>query len=158
QPAAEVVEAMLPFLREFYGNPSSVHRFGQRARQAVDEARGRVASLLGCAESELLFTGGGTESINTAIRGILSSRAQRKKVVISCVEHSATRELCQQLGKEGFEIVEIAVDVSGSLDLDHLRKSVDDQTALASIMWANNETGVIFPIEEIASICKVARV
>src|SRR5438045_8374462 len=102
QPAPEVVQAMLPFLSEMYGNPSSVHRLGQRSRQAIDEARAKVAALLNCSDSELLFTGGGTESINTAIRGILASRAPRKRVVTSSVEHSASRELCTQLGKEGF--------------------------------------------------------
>src|SRR3712207_5798213 len=106
RPAPEVVEAMLPYLTEWYGNPSSVHRFGQRARQAVDEARGQVAALLGCAEAELLFTGGGTEAVNTAIRGIYAARAPRRRVVISSVEHSATRELCGQLAKEGAEVVE----------------------------------------------------
>src|SRR5437764_15162955 len=97
RPAAEVVAVMVPLLEEFYGNPSSVHRFGQRARQAIDEARAQVAGLVGCSDAELLFTGGGTEAINTAVRGILAARSPRKRVVISTVEHSATRELCQQL-------------------------------------------------------------
>src|SRR5439155_19105745 len=126
QPAPEVVEMMLPFLTEMYGNPSSVHRLGQRARQAIDEARAKVAALLNCSDSELLFTGGGTESINTAIRGILAARTPRKRVVTSTVEHSATRELCAQLRKEGFEIIYIEVDYDGQLDLDQLRSSVSD--------------------------------
>src|SRR3954449_12954310 len=88
RPAPEVVDAMVPYLAEFYGNPSSVHRFGQRARQAVDEARAQVAGLVGCTESELLFTGGGTEAINTAVRGLLAARAPRKRVVTTTVEHS----------------------------------------------------------------------
>src|SRR6266496_5633970 len=117
QPPPEVVAAMLPYLTQWYGNPSSVHRFGQRARQAIDEARAHVASLIGSAESELLFTGGGTESINTALRGLLAARAPRKKLITTTVEHSATRELCQQLAKEGVEVVELPVDRSGSLDL-----------------------------------------
>lgn len=158
KPAAEVVAAMMPYLTQFYGNPSSVHRFGQRARQALDEARGQVATLVGCNESELMFGGGGTEVINTAIRGVLTARAPRKKVVISSVEHSATRELCQQLGREGFEVVVIDVDREGVLDLDRLRSVVDDGVALVSIMWANNETGVIFPVREIVEICKASRV
>src|SRR3954469_9640612 len=107
QPASEVVAAMLPFLTELFGNPSSTYRFGQRSRQAVDEARGQVAALVGCAEAELLFTGCGTESINTAVRGLLAMRSPRKKIIISTVEHSATRELCQQLAREGAEIVQI---------------------------------------------------
>src|SRR5881392_2155871 len=112
RPAPEVVAAMLPFLTEWYGNPSSVHRFGQRARQAIDEARAQIAALVHCAESELLFTGGGTESINTAIRGLLAARSPRKRIVTTTVEHSATRELCQQLAKEGNEVVETTVDRS----------------------------------------------
>ncbi len=158
QPAPQVVQAMLPYLTELYGNPSSVHRFGQRARQAVDEARGQVAALLGCGESELIFTGGGTEAVNSAIRGLLASRSPRRKIVTSAVEHSATRELCRQLETEGVTVVEIPVDHGGALDLDGLRASLDDQTALVSLMWANNETGVLFPVQEIAAICKSAGV
>jgi cysteine desulfurase len=158
KPAAEVVAAMMPYLTDLYGNPSSVHRFGQRARQAMDEARGQVATLVGCSESELMFGGGGTELINTAIRGVLTARAPRKKIVTSSVEHSATRELCQQLGREGFEVVVIDVDREGVLDLDRLKSVVDDSVALVSIMWANNETGVIFPVEQIVEIYKAARV
>jgi cysteine desulfurase len=158
RPDPRVVEAMVPYLTETYSNPSSVHRFGQLARQAVNEARGRVATLVGASDSEMLFTSGGTESINTAVRGILAARAPRKRIVISSVEHSATRELCAQLGKEGFEIVQICVDQTGVLDLDQLRSVVDEQTAVVSIMWANNETGVIFPVEQIAETCKSARV
>src|SRR5437868_2467119 len=146
KPAAEVVEAMMPLLTEWYGNPSSVHRFGQRARQFVDEARGQVAGLVGCEEKELLFTGGGTEAVNTAIRGFLATRGPRKRIVTTTVEHSATRELCQQLAKEGAaDIVEVAVDRLGRLDMEALRAAVTEETALVTAMWANNETGVIFP-------------
>src|SRR6476619_3055635 len=111
RPAPEVVDAMLPYLTEWYGNPSSVHRFGQRARQAIDVARGQVAALVGCGESELLFTGGGTEAVNTAGRGLFAARGPRRRIVTSAVEHSADRELCAQLAKEGAEVVEIPVDV-----------------------------------------------
>ena len=158
RPAPEVVAAMVPYLSELYGNPSSVHRMGQRARQAVDEARAQVASLVGCADSELLFTGGGTEAINTAIRGLLAVRSPRKRIVTTSVEHSATRELCQQLAREGLEIIEVPVDVIGALDLDRLRAEVNDATALVSVMWGNNETGVVFPVDQVAQICKAARV
>lgn len=158
QPAPQVVEAMLPYLTELYGNPSSVHRLGQRSRQAIDEARASVAKLVGCAEAELLFTAGGTESINTAIRGLLVARSPRSRVVTSTVEHSATRELCQQLAREGCEIVEIPVDREGSLDLDRLRAEVNDAAALVSILWANNETGVLFPVDQIAAICREMKV
>jgi cysteine desulfurase len=158
RPAPEVVAAMLPMLTEWYGNPSSVHRFGQRARQAVDEARGQVARLVNCAEAELLFTGGGTEAVNTAVRGILGARSPRKRVVTSTVEHSAARELCAQLGKEGAEIVEIPVDVGGALDLDRLAPAINDETALVTLLWANNETGVLFPVDRVAELCAARRV
>jgi cysteine desulfurase len=158
RPAPEVVTAMLPYLTELYGNPSSVHRFGQRARHAVDDARAQVATLAGCSDSELLFTGGGTEAINTAVRGLLAARAPRKRIVTTTVEHSATRELCQQLAREQIEIVEIPVDVSGALDMDRLAAGLNDATALASIMWANNETGVTFDVGQVARICRDARV
>ena len=158
KPAPEAVAEMLPFLSEWYGNPSSVHRFGQRARQAIDEARARCAALIGSGESELMFTAGGTESINSAVRGILAARAPRKRVVTTTVEHSATRELCQQLGKEEVQVVPVRVDREGTLDLDELRLAVTDETALVTIMWANNETGVLFPVEQIAEICRAKRV
>src|ERR1043166_6020767 len=153
KPAPEVVTAMLPFLTEWYGNPSSVHRFGQRSRQAIDEARGQIAALIGCAEAEIAFTSGGTESVNAAVRGLLVARSPRKKILTSTVEHSATRELCQQLVREGFEVVEIEVDRTGALTLEQLERSLDDQTALVTMMWANNETGVLFPVDRIASLC-----
>src|SRR4026207_2111684 len=134
RPDPEVVEAMLPDLTTWYGNPSSarrlppwsapppgVHRFGQRARQAIDEARAQVAKLIHCADGELTFTGGGTEAINTVIRGLYLARAPRKRIVTTTVEHSATRELCAQLAKEGVEIVEVDVDSGGALDLDRLK-------------------------------------
>jgi len=154
RPAPEVVAAMMPYLTQWYGNPSSVHRFGQRSRQAIDEARSQVAIAIGCADSELLFTGGGTESINTAVRGILSARAPRKRIVTSAVEHSATRELCAQLAKEGAEVIEVPVDRRGALDLERLTDALDDTAALAAFMWANNETGVLFPVGEVAAICR----
>lgn len=158
RPAPEVIAAMMPLYEEFYGNPSSVHRFGQRARQAVDEARFNLAELVGCSPTELSFTGGGTEAVNTAIRGILATRAPRKRIVITAVEHSATRELCQQLAREGAEIITLDVDIEGRLDLDELKARVNDDTALVSLMWANNETGVLFPVREIAVICREKKV
>jgi cysteine desulfurase len=158
RPAPEVVDAMLPFLREQYGNASSIHRLGQFARRATDIARGQIASLVGCQESELLFTAGGTEAINTAIRSLLASRGPRKKIVTSVVEHSATRELCARLAEDGAQIVEIPVDTLGRLDLAALEAAVDDDTALVTVMWANNETGVIFPISEISAICRARKV
>ncbi|HEV8378484.1 MAG TPA: aminotransferase class V-fold PLP-dependent enzyme, partial [Tepidisphaeraceae bacterium] len=118
--APGVLEAMMPYLTEWYGNPSSVHRFGQKSRHAIDEARAQVASLIGCADSEISFTGGGTEAINSAIRGLLGGRAGKNKIVTTSVEHSATRELCRELAKQGTQVVEIGVNPSGTLDLDAL--------------------------------------
>jgi len=156
--APGVLEAMMPYLTEWFGNPSSVHRFGQRSRHAVDEGRSQVASLIGCSEQELSFTGGGTEAINTVVRGLLAGRAGKNKVVTTVVEHSATRELCRELAKNGTEVVEVGVDQQGVLDMDALRSAVDENTGVVSIMWANNETGVIFPVAEIAKICREKRV
>jgi cysteine desulfurase len=148
KPAPQVVEAMTPYLGELYGNPSSVHRLGQRSRQAIDEARSQIAQLVGCTEGELMFTGGGTEAINTAVRGILNARLPRNRIITSTVEHSATRELCQQLAREGAQVVEIEVDRDGLLNLDQLKKELDERAtdvALVTMMWANNETGVLQP-------------
>lgn len=158
KPAPEVVAAMLPYLTEWYGNASSVHRFGQRSRQAIDEARSQVAALVGCDDGELIFTGGGTESINTALRGLLMSRSPRKQILTSTVEHSAVRELCKNLGQHGAEVLEIPVDEQGSPDLDRLESVLSDDTALVSMMWANNETGVIMPVAEVAEMCRRRRV
>jgi cysteine desulfurase len=158
QTAPEVVEAMLPFFTEWYGNPSSVHRFGQLARKAVDDARASVGNLIGAAENEITFTASGTEGVNTAVRGLLATRTPRKRIVTSTVEHAATRQLCGQLQKEGFEVVDIAVDSQGMLDMPGLVKAVSDEVALVSMLWANNETGVIFPVDQIASLCRSFRV
>jgi cysteine desulfurase len=158
RPAPEVVEAMLPYLRDLYGNPSSLHRFGGLARKAIDDARAAVATLIGCRESELVFTGGGTESVNTAIRGLLGARSPRRRIVTSVVEHAATRTLCQQLAREGFTITAIEVDREGLPDMDALSAALGDDVALATLIWANNETGVIFPMEQIAALCRAARV
>jgi cysteine desulfurase len=154
RPAPEVVGAMLPYLEELYGNASSVHRFGQLSRKAIDEARAVVAELIGCKDTELVFTGSATESVNTAVRGLLAGRSPRKKIVTSTVEHSATKELCQQLGREGFEISLVNVDGMGRIDLRELENAIDEQTALVTLIWANNETGVIFPAETIADVCR----
>jgi cysteine desulfurase len=158
KPAPEAVAAMLPYLTEWYGNPSSVHRFGQRSRQAIDEARSQVAALVGCDDAELIFTGGGTESINTALRGLLLSRSPRKQILTSTVEHSAVRELCKNLGQQGAEVLEIPVDEQGSPDLERLESVLSEDTALVTMMWANNETGVIMPVAEVAEMCRRRRV
>jgi cysteine desulfurase len=158
KPAPEVVEAMIPYLTEWYGNASSVHRFGQRSRQAIDEARSQVAALIGCDDAELVFTAGGTESINTALRGLLLSRSPRKQILTSTVEHSAVKELCKHLGRDGAEVLEIPVNQQGSPDVERLESLLSDDTALVTVMWANNETGVIMPVAEIAAMCQRRRV
>ena len=157
-PAPEVVEAMGQSLADLYGNPSSTHRLGQEARRRVDLARQAVCKLLNAATGELLFTSGGTEAINTAIRGIYHMRRPRTKIIISTVEHAATTGVCDQLYADGAQIIEIGVDHDGKLDLPRLQRELDDQVALVSVMWANNETGVIFPVAEIARLCRAAKV
>jgi cysteine desulfurase len=156
--APEVFAAMQPYFQELYGNPSSVHRFGQLSRRAIDEARANVAKLIDVRDSEILFTGSGTESVNTAIRGLLAARSPRRKLITSAVEHSATRELCLQLQRDGVELITIPVDGRGRLDLAALAAALDDEVALAAMMSANNETGVIFPIAEIGALCRKAGV
>ena len=152
--AQEVVEEMLPYFTEFYGNPSSMHSFGGQVGKKVVEARQRIASLLGCTPDEIVFTSCGTESDNAAIRGVLESAGARRKIITSRIEHPAVLSTCRQLEAHGYMIVEIGVDKQGRLNLDELKDSIDDNTALVTIMHANNETGVIFPIEEIAQLAK----
>jgi cysteine desulfurase len=152
-----VREAMWPFLGEHYGNPSSTHRFGQESRQALEAARHQLASLLGCDVRELVFTSGGTESDNAAIHGLLAVRAPRKLIVTSTVEHSAVRTPLQALAKSAHTVIEIPVDPQGAIDLDLLAKTLADRApdiALVSIMWANNETGVLFDIPRIGELCR----
>lgn len=152
--APEVVDAMLPFLTERYGNPSSIHAFGGDVKRDIDRARERVAALLGAEPSEIIFTSCGTESDNTAIRGTLQAYPEKRHILTSKVEHPAVRSLCRQLAKEGYRVTELPVDRAGKLDLDLLARSIADDTAIVSIMYANNETGVVFPIDEVARIAK----
>ena len=151
----EVVEAMRPFLTELYGNPSSIHRFGSQVAQSVHEARQRVAAAIGASDPvEVMFTSCGTEGDNAAIRGMLEARPDKRHIVTTLVEHPAVMGLCQHLEKKGYRVTWLGVNQDGMLDLNELRDALTDQTALVSIMWANNETGVIFPIEEIGEIVK----
>lgn len=152
QVAEEVIEEMMPFLRDKYGNPSSMHTFGGQVGKQVAQARERVAALLGCEPDEILFTSCGTESDNTAIKGILSMYPDRRKVVTTRVEHPAVLTTCRDLERHGYSISEISVDGQGRLDVDELGFRLDDNTAIVSVMWANNETGTIFPIERIAEL------
>jgi cysteine desulfurase len=149
-----VVEAMLPWLSSNYGNPSSVYRIGREANAAVEKAREQVATLLSCEPSEILFTSCGSESINTAIQSALSIDPDRTHVVTSAVEHSATMKLGEHLARRGMEVTWLKVDGDGHLDMDTLRRSVNGETAVVSLLWANNETGVYFPVEEIADFCR----
>lgn len=158
RPAPEVVRAMAEALEQNYANPSSAHRAGQLARKAVDDARQQVASLVGCGARELIFTSGGSESINTAIRAMYRLRLPRKKIITSAVEHSATQGACDLAKAEGARIVEIGVGLGGELDLDRLKAELDDDAALVTLLWANNETGVVFDMAEIAAICQSAKV
>jgi cysteine desulfurase len=149
-----VIEEMLPFLREYYGNPSSGYVFAAKARKAVDLARERLAALLGCAPSEIVFTSGGTESNNAVINSALQFEAPGKNVVTSAVEHSAVLRPCQDLAKHGCAVMFLPVDRDGNVDLAELEAAIRPETALVSMMWANNETGVLFPVQKIAEICR----
>jgi cysteine desulfurase len=148
-----VLEAMLPFFKEQYGNPSSAYSFGKRVAKAVAVAREQVASLIGCEPEEIIFTSCGTESDNTAIQSALSLDPDRKHIVTSKVEHSAIIKQTESLARRGYEITWLDVDSEGLIDLSELDKVIRNDTAIVSLMWANNETGVLFPVQEIAEIC-----
>lgn len=153
----EVIEAMLPYLTEQYGNPSSIHSFGREAREALENSRRKIASLIGAEPDELYFTGCGTESDNIALTGhILSAPVHKNGLVTTAIEHSAIMNTGAMLRKKGHDVAFIGVDRLGRVDLDQLSANVDDGTALVSIMHANNETGVIQPIREAAEIAHAA--
>ena len=149
-----VFAEMQPYFCELYGNPSSMHFFGGQVQKKVDEARKRVAALLGATPEEIIFTACGTESDNAAIRSALEVSPDRRHIITTRVEHPAVLTLCRNLSKRGYRVTELNVDGEGRLDLDELRSAIDDDTALVSIMYANNETGVVFPIEEVGAIVK----
>jgi len=150
----EVFAAMRPFLEDSYGNPSSAYVFAREARSAIAIARESVADLLGVNPTEIVFTSGGTESDNWAILGALESRPGKRHIVTTRVEHEAVRKLCQKLEGNGYDITWLDVDESGGLDLNQVRDAIRDDTAVVSVMMANNETGVLFPVAEIAEIVK----
>jgi len=152
--APEVLEAMLPYLKEYYGNPSSMHTFGGKVDRNIKEARTSVASLLGAAPEEIVFTSCGTESDSTAIRAAILSNPDKKHIITTRVEHPAVKNLFEYLSKNGYRVTFVPVDSKGRLDMDYLYKNLTDNTAIVSIMWANNESGVIFPIEEISRAVK----
>jgi len=152
--APEVLEAMLPYFSELYGNPSSMHTFGGQVGQKVRLAREQVAALLGAATEEILFTSCGSESDNAAIRSALTVQPGKRHIVTSRVEHPAVRALCARLKNEGYRITELPVDGDGRLDMEQYRRSLTQDTAIVSLMWANNETGTIFPVERAAELAR----
>ncbi|MEW6043303.1 MAG: cysteine desulfurase family protein [Thermoproteota archaeon] len=146
------LQEMLPYLKENYGNPSSIHRFGRVATKAIETARKRVADLIGAQPSEILFTSGGTESNNTALFGVVN--AKKGQVITSSIEHDAILEPCKKLESQGCSIVYLPVDGTATINIEKLKSTISKDTLLVSIMYANNEVGTIQPIKEIAQICR----
>lgn len=149
-----VFEEMRPYFCELYGNPSSMHYFGGQVQNKVTEARKQVAQLLGASSGEIIFTACGTESDNTAIRSALEVLPERRHIITSRVEHPAVLTQCRNLAAKGYRVTEIGVDGAGNLNMDEYKQAIDEDTAIVSLMWANNETGVIFPVEEAAVLAK----
>lgn len=154
QVAPEVLEAILPYFHQLYGNPSSAHSFGGLIARDIRTAREQVAQLLGASPEEILFTSCGTESDNTAIRAALTTQPEKRHIVASRVEHPAIKSLCAQLAGEGYRITEIPVNSDGVLDMERYENSLSPDTAIVSLMWANNETGVLFPVEKAAEMAR----
>jgi cysteine desulfurase len=155
--ASEVREAMMPYLTELYGNPSSIHTFGGQVANRIAEAREAMAALLGAQPSELLWTSCGSESDSAAILSALECMGDRRHIVTSRVEHPAVRVLCRYLqDKKGCRLTEVSVDAEARLDMDEYARAVSDDTALVTLMWSNNETGVTFPVDKCAAIAKAA--
>ncbi|MBT3258822.1 MAG: cysteine desulfurase NifS [Deltaproteobacteria bacterium] len=154
QVAPEVLEEMMPYFHELYGNPSSAHTFGGQVGKKIREARESVAEFLGVDPEEILFTSCGSESDNAAIRSALELNPDKRHIVTSRVEHPAIKSFCEYLAGNGYRVTEIPVDSQGNLDMGAYEESLTSDTAIASIMWGNNETGVIFPVEEAAVLAK----
>ena len=152
--APEVLDAMLPYFSTNYGNPSSMHSFGGNVAAEIEAARENVANLIGAAPEEIVFTSCGTESDGTAVRAAIESNPDKKHLVTSRVEHPAIKNLYEALSKKGYRATFVPVDSQGRLDIDYLYNSLSDDTAIVSLMWGNNETGVIFPVEEISKEVK----
>jgi len=150
--APEAVAAMLPYFSEYYGNASSIHKFGGRLAKVVEEGRAKVAGFLGADPSEIIFTSCGTEGDNAAILSALDVCPKRRKIVISTVEHPAILNLGKDLERRGYTVVKIPVDSLGRLDMDRAREMIDADTAVVSVMWANNETGNLYPVEALAEL------
>jgi len=154
QVAPEVLDVMLPYFKEQYGNPSSMHSFGGQVAKKIAEAREQAAALIGASPDEIIFTSCGTESDNAAIRSALATNPEKRHIVTSRVEHPAVKALCASLSRQGYKITEVPVDNNGLLDMVQYEKSLSPDTAAVSLMWANNETGVIFPVEHAAEIAR----
>jgi len=152
--APEAVEAMTPYLTEFYGNPSSVHRLGAKPAEAVRAARRQVAGLFGCSSEEVVFTSCGTESNNLAIAGVLESAPGKQHIVTTTVEHAAINRVVDRMESKGYGVTRVPVDGDGRLNFGALEDAIREDTALVAAMWANNETGVLFPIDEIAAVTR----
>ncbi|HFQ90498.1 MAG TPA: cysteine desulfurase NifS [Desulfobulbus sp.] len=155
--APEVVDAMMPFLTDCYGNPSSMHTFGGQVAKAIEEARGRIADLLGAEPEEIVFTSCGTESDSTAILSALQTWPEKRHVVTTRVEHPAVKNLCENLAQltgHKHRVTRLKVEGDGTLDMEEYRQALTEDTAIVSVMWANNETGVIFPVEEMAAMAR----
>ncbi|MFZ5906954.1 MAG: cysteine desulfurase NifS [Nitrospirota bacterium] len=156
--APEVFDAMQPYLTELYGNPSSMHTFGGQIHRKIEEARAGVARLIGADPDEIIFTSCGTESDNTAILSAVESVAGKRHIITTRVEHPAVRNFCKHLGRKGFRITFLPVNHQGQLNLDDLIKALDDDTVLVTIMYANNEVGNIYPVQEIGAILRERRI
>ncbi len=152
--APEVVEEMSPYFAELYGNPSSMHFFGGQVQRKVEEARQRVAALIGAQPGEVIVTSCGTESDNTAIMSALRCNPDKRHIVTTRVEHPAVKNLVVRLKREGYRVTELPVNRNGLLSMEDVARAITDDTAIVSVMWANNETGVIFPVEKIAELAK----
>lgn len=154
-----VVEAMLPFFTEQFGNPSSLHQYGSRVGMALKRARQQVQALIGAEhDAEIVFTSCGTESDNTAILSALRAQPQRKEIITTVVEHPAVLALCEHLEKEGYRVHRLKVDAKGRLDMREYRGMLSERVAVVSVMWANNESGTLFPVEEMAELARSAGV
>ncbi|MBU0506351.1 MAG: cysteine desulfurase NifS [bacterium] len=145
-----VLDEMLPFLKEYYGNPSSMYGLAEKSGTKIKEARQRVAALINASEDEIIFTSCGTESNNTAVHAALEKQPEKKHIITTRVEHPAIKSLCERLARNGYRVTFVPVDKKGNLDTQLLFKSITKDTAIVSVMWANNETGVLFPVQEIA--------
>ena len=154
QVAPEVLEAMLPYFHDLYGNPSSMHSFGGQVGRRLREGREQVAALIGASADEIIFTSCGTESDNTAISSALATNPGKRHIVTTRVEHPAIHALVSRLAQDGYRVTEVPVDGEGRLNLEHYARSLTPDTAVVSVMWANNETGVLFPVEQLAVMAR----